>query len=935
MIASNIFCHGASRFLGHVYMDDVTVSGTATLSSLSLTGALTVSGATTLNGETIVNAVTRLKAAVEIYGTTPYIDFHFGNSTADYTSRIIESASGTLTIPKSLTVSTLLTATTGAVTTLNTTTANATNLNVTNNLRATKFDLQTVSQVGGSLYVSPTLLFPNSGTKLTVAKSSTALTLTIKDSSISTGTMAGIVWTTGSSVKVSGTINGVATGTMDGTISSITNGSQMVLSVSGGNWSNVSATTTDLTSSQFSDLSVMVYQRKDGTNNYRVGIWANCYDTANSSSTIRVYGGTSASPNVIIGNLTNAGLGTVNGITPNGWGLYAQNAFLWGAIVSTEGQIGGWTIGDTKLFNGTNSMTSTTAGMYLGTDGFRNYASATTYTNITGGKITAIGADISGTLTATAGYIGGTSGWTINSQQLSSGTIGADNSMFLGTKNLGSNTEIAGREGSDWRLTVGSAFGVTNKGYLYCNGGTIAGWTLDSNSLSNGTWGTADSVMLCTGTKNAKIIGGSTSISGWVITAGNTFGVTKAGAVYATSGKIAGWTISANGIYMGDTGMSSDTASGHYAFWAGETNSKNGASDTNAKFKVGHDGILTATGAVIQGRIESVNGKIGGWTIGSDSIYTFNSGVNFALRAPDGGEPNIFIYDMTATSNIQSTVIGLGEISVNDPANSHSTTIQPSGISTVDISATGTIQTNGNVKSYLSDGKSSQLMVGSDNGLRVSNASDSNVFTFMVNASAYAGMYDASNGFWALRYNFNEKITFIGTGGCGLRIGAADSSGTLAVQPRTSTDGINNGNILLGTSGSRWKAVYAANGTIQTSDERLKKIHRYLGENHKDLFMSLRPFEYSFISDPSERHFGLGAQTTEEAMTKLGFGSEYRMVEHAYYDEEDAYGRHDMYSMNYTEAAVLAIPVVQEHEAEIQKLKARIAELEEKINRVH
>ena len=739
------------------------------------------------------------------------------------------------------------------------------------------------------------------------------------------------MWTAGSSVKVSGTINGVATGTMDGTISSITNGSQMVLSVSGGNWSDVAATTTDLTASQFSDLSVMVYQRKDGSNNYRVGIWANCYDTANSSSTIRVYGGTSASPNVVVGNLTNAGLGTVNSITPTGWGLYAQNAYLWGAIVSTEGQIGGFTIGETTLKNGdlggTTSVFMSTgassATVIGGSSGTNTWAFAAS---------DKFGVTTSGGLYSTSGKIGG---FTIGTTTLSNGTFGSSGAIFIST-GYSSSTVIAGSSGTlSWAYTAGNTFGVTTAGAIYANSGKIGGWTLDSNSLSNGTWGTADSVMLSTGTTTSKSIGGSSSISGWVITAGDKFGVTKAGAMYATSGKIAGWTISTIGIYMSKTGISSAFASGHYAFWAGETNSKNGASDTDAKFKVGHDGILTATGAVIEGKIVADDGSIGGWTIGADSIYAEKAGARFSLNAFDDVKPSILIYDVTASSGPISTIIELGKISVTDPANSHSTVIQPSEISTVNISATGTIQTTGNVKSYLSDGKSSQLMVGSDNGLRVSNASDSNVFTFMVNASAYAGMYDASNGFWALRYNFNEKITFIGTGECGLRIGAADSSGTLAVQPRTSTDGINNGNILLGTSGSRWKAVYAANGTIQTSDERLKKIHRYLGENHKDLFMSLRPFEYSFISDPNERHFGLGAQTTEEAMTKLGFGSEYRMVEHAYYDEEDAYGRHDMYSMNYAEAAVLAIPVVQEHETEIQKLKAKISELEAKLSQLN
>ena len=82
--------------------------------------------------------------------------------------------------------------------------------------------------------------FPNSGTTLKVEKSGSTLTLTITDSSITSATMAGVVWTAGSGVKVSGTINGVVTGTMDGTVSSINTSSHtLTLSVSGENSGNV------------------------------------------------------------------------------------------------------------------------------------------------------------------------------------------------------------------------------------------------------------------------------------------------------------------------------------------------------------------------------------------------------------------------------------------------------------------------------------------------------------------------------------------------------------------------------------------------------------------------------------------------------------------------------------------------------------------------
>lgn len=38
------------------------------------------------------------KTNIELYGATPFIDFHYNSSNADYTSRIIESASGTLSL---------------------------------------------------------------------------------------------------------------------------------------------------------------------------------------------------------------------------------------------------------------------------------------------------------------------------------------------------------------------------------------------------------------------------------------------------------------------------------------------------------------------------------------------------------------------------------------------------------------------------------------------------------------------------------------------------------------------------------------------------------------------------------------------------------------------------------------------------------------------
>lgn len=47
--------------------------------------------------------------SIELSGTTPFIDFHYNNSSSDYTSRIIETSSGTLSMQNNLAVSGSLT----------------------------------------------------------------------------------------------------------------------------------------------------------------------------------------------------------------------------------------------------------------------------------------------------------------------------------------------------------------------------------------------------------------------------------------------------------------------------------------------------------------------------------------------------------------------------------------------------------------------------------------------------------------------------------------------------------------------------------------------------------------------------------------------------------------------------------------------------------
>ena len=61
-------------------------------------------------------------------------------------------------------------------------------------------------------------------------------------------------------------------------------------------------------------------------------------------------------------------------------------------------KIGGFTINSKSIYKGTDSRSSTIAGIYLGTDAIRAYKSSSAYTHIENGKLTCVGADIKGDL---------------------------------------------------------------------------------------------------------------------------------------------------------------------------------------------------------------------------------------------------------------------------------------------------------------------------------------------------------------------------------------------------------------------------------------------------------------------------------------------------------------------------------------------------------
>ena len=126
----------------------------------------------------------------------------------------------------------------------------------------------------------------------------------------------------------------------------------------------------------------------------------------------------------------------------------------------------------------------------------------------------------------------------------------------------------------------------------------------------------------------------------------------------------------------------------------------------------------------------------------------------------------------------------------------------------------------------------------------------------------------------------------------------------------------------LGLARQRWNAVYAATGTIQTSDRNAKHDIAYGLEGYDGLFDALRPASFRLNQNESNRvHLGLIAQDVEEALAACGVDSQ-DFAGFIKSPREDGSG-YD-YALRYSEFIPLCI-------AQIQTLKARVDGLERSI----
>lgn len=435
----------------------------------------------------------------------------------------------------------------------------ATNVTVNDTLKAFKYELNTIQDLGGEFCVAP-IIYIQSGATVNVSKASaTTITVSILDkTAITSDSIQGVRWAQNSKIKFQGKIDGLnirCSGVMAAKLNTTANTMSLTLTVESSIADHFS---TAKNGASYSDISVMLYQRygkKIGSTTENVyspvGIRMSATGSANSAPYVDIWGSKSSSdpdtvytiPSVRLGYLDGLKCGTYDCV---GYGLYADNVYLNGTIISNSGQLGGFKIGANNLSNGT-----------WGTD---------------------------------------------KSVLMSIGTTE--------NKAIGGSSAISG-----WCFTAGSKFGVTTSGDLYASNANISG-TINASKGTIGRFNITDTYLItgsgdtCTGMgENQAFWAGSNDSNN------APFHVGYDGSIYSIKGSIGGWNIENGKLYAGDGSADNPVAVMQMPqknnLWTFAVGGKSHSNYSDCPFRVSKDGKMRASWA-----------NLAGWTITDGKIYS-------------------------------------------------------------------------------------------------------------------------------------------------------------------------------------------------------------------------------------------------------------------------------------------------------------------------
>ena len=124
----------------------------------------------------------------------------------------------------------------------------------------------------------------------------------------------------------------------------------------------------------------------------------------------------------------------------------------------------------------------------------------------------------------------------------------------------------------------------------------------------------------------------------------------------------------------------------------------------------------------------------------------------------------------------------------------------------------------------------------------------------------------------------------------------------------------------LGSANNKWNTVFARTSSIDSSDRNKKKAIHPLSVVYEQIFDALQPVSYKFkVSNNNRTHIGLIAQNVKKAVEDAGLTTQDFAAYCEWKNDDGSIGC----GLRYSEFIAMCI-------YEIQKLKKRVAELENK-----
>ena len=241
----------------------------------------------------------------------------------------------------------------------------------------------------------------------------------------------------------------------------------------------------------------------------------------------------------------------------------------------------------------------------------------------------------------------------------------------------------------------------------------------------------------------------------------------------------------------------------------------------------------------------------------------------------------------------------------------------------VDAGASGSVNAivgRGNNNTYLQlniqnqnagTAASSDVVATADNGSETVNYIDMGINSSAYSATGILGgannayLYTTGNDFVIGNSTNNKSLIFYTT-----------TSSTNTERMRITSAGLMPGQdntYTLGNTTNRWSAVWSANGTIQTSDIRLKKNIQPLNYGLKEV-LKLQPVSYDWKDNSAQHKIGLIAQEVKKIVPQVVSGNE----------EKENLG------MNYAELVPVLINAIKEQQQQIDALKKQLSEINKK-----